>query len=83
MFVVDSADYPPVTFSVGLPSGIQLSQLSDPWNVHEAMMAPDADGWKDTMAEEMANFRSMPGMRTCVWAGFFTRSSKTAIHSWK
>ena len=30
-------DYPPVAFSAGLPDRIQLAQLPDPQNMHEAM----------------------------------------------
>jgi hypothetical protein len=47
MLILDEAADPPITFSAGLPGGIQLSQLSDLRNVHEAMAAPDTDGWKD------------------------------------
>jgi len=39
LFVADdgeSVNYSPVVFSAGLPAGIHLSQLPDPWNVHEA-----------------------------------------------
>ena len=57
MLVLDD-DVPPVAFSAGLPGRIQLLQLPDPWNVHEAMAAPDADGWRDAMNKEMENLRS-------------------------
>ena len=64
---------PPVAFSAGLPGGIQLAQLPDPQNVHEAMAAPNANKWKDAMGKEMANHKAhdiyelvpcKPGMRT-------------------
>ena len=57
MLVIDD-DAPPVAFSVGLPGRIQLLQLPDPQNVHEAMAAPDADGWRDAMDREMKNLKS-------------------------
>ena len=51
-------NYPPVVFSAGLPDGIQLVQLPDPQNVHEAMAAPDADKWVVAMGKEMANLKA-------------------------
>jgi hypothetical protein len=49
MLVLDDEVHPPIAFSTGLPGGIQLSQLPDPRTVHEAMAAPDAEGWRDAM----------------------------------
>ena len=46
---IEEDDCHPTTFFAGLPNGIQLSQLSDPWNVREALAPPDAEGWKDAM----------------------------------
>ena len=62
-----------VAFSASLPGSIQLSSLPDPRSVHEAMAAPDADGWKDAMDREMENLHThdvyemvphVPGMCT-------------------
>ena len=87
MLVVDSAEYPPVTFSAGLPGGFQLSQVPDHRNVCEAMAAPDADSWSDAMSKEMDNLKSydvyemvprVPGMRTLRLGWFSTASSRTA-----
>jgi len=47
-----------VAFSAGIPGGIQLSSLPDPRTVHEAMAAPDADGWRVAMDAELENLRS-------------------------
>ena len=72
MLIMDD-ECPPVAFSAGLLSGIQLVQLPDPRNMCKAMAAPDADQWKDTMGKEMANLKAhnvyelvphMPGMHT-------------------
>ena len=57
MLVMDN-ECPPVAFSVGLPSGIQLAQLPDLQNMHEAMAAPNANQWKDAMGKEMANLKA-------------------------
>jgi hypothetical protein len=40
--VIDDAGYPPAALSASLPGEIQLSELPDPWNVHEALATPDA-----------------------------------------
>ena len=55
MLVLDDAVHPPIAFSAGLPSGIQLLQLPDLHNVREVMAAPDAKGWKEAMDQEMKN----------------------------
>jgi hypothetical protein len=47
-----------VTFTAGLPGGIQLTNLPDPQSMHEAMAAPDADGWREAMDREMENLCS-------------------------
>ena len=87
MLVLDD-DAPPVAFSAGLPGGIQLSQLPDPQNVHEAMAAPDADGWRDMMNKEMENLRShdvyelvphMPGMCTLRLGWVLHRKFKNSV----
>ena len=57
MLILDEAVHPPIAFSAGLPSGIQLSQLPNPCNVREVMAAPDAEGWRYTMDKEMKNLR--------------------------
>ena len=57
MLIMDD-ECPPVAFSAGFLSGIQLAQLPDQRNMHEAMAAPDADQWKDAMGKEMANLKA-------------------------
>jgi len=76
LFVIDDGegvDYSLIAFSAGLPGGIHLSQLPDPWSIHEALASPDTDGWKAAMDREMSNLRSHdiykltpchPGMHT-------------------
>ena len=44
MAVLDDDTHSPITFSAGLPGGMQLSQLPDPRSVREASAAPDAEG---------------------------------------
>ena len=88
MLILDEATQPPVDFSVGLPRGIQLSQLPDPRSVRKAMASPDADGWKDAMDQEMANLKShdiyelvprMNGMRTLKLGWVFHRKFKNGV----
>jgi len=66
MLILDQPEYPPVAFSVGLPGGIQLLQLPDLRNVHEAMVPPDADSCKEAMDREMANLMSFGAYDSCT-----------------
>jgi len=88
MLILDEAAHPPIAFSAGLSGGIQLSQLPDPRSVREAMASPDADGWKDTMDQEMANLEShdvyglvlrMNGTRTLKLGWVFHRKFKNGV----
>ena len=87
MLVMDD-ECPHDTFSAGLPGGIQLAQLLDPRNVHEAMVAPDAHKWKDAMGKEMANLTAhdvyelvprKPGMRTLRLGWVLHREFKNGV----
>jgi len=91
LFVVDDGegvDCSPIAFSAGLPGGIHLLQLPDPWSIHEALVAPDADGWKEAMDREMSNMRShdiykltphRPGMRTLRLGWVLHRKFKDGV----
>jgi len=57
MLILDEEVHPPITFSAGLPGGIQLSQLPDLCSVREVMASPDTDGWKDAMDQEIVNLK--------------------------
>jgi hypothetical protein len=56
--VIDSAEYPYIAFSAGLPGRIWLSELPGLRNVRDAMAAHNADGWKEAMNKEMASLKS-------------------------
>ena len=45
-------------FSADLSGGIQWSQLPDPRSIRETMAAPDAEGWRDAMDQEMQSPKS-------------------------
>ena len=74
-----------VAFSAGLPSSIQLSSLLDPHTICKAMAAPNADGWREAMDQEMETSNLMTSMNSfCVQSackpydsdGFCTASSR-------
>ena len=47
-----------VTFLAQLPGAMLLSQLLDPCSLREALAAPDANNWRNTMDREMENLRA-------------------------
>ena len=49
---------PSVAFSVQLPGTMLLLQLPDPRSLREALAAPDADNWCDTMDCKMENLHA-------------------------
>jgi len=86
--MLDEAAHPLIAFSDSLPGGIQLSQLPDPRSVREAMASPDADGWTNSMDQEMANLKShdvyelvprMNGMRTLKLGWVFHRKFNNGV----
>ena len=88
MLVLDDDVHSPIAFSAGLPGGIQLSQLPDPRSVCEAMVAPDAEGWRDAMDQEMENLKShdvyelvpqVSGMRTLPLSWVLHRKFRNGV----
>jgi hypothetical protein len=88
LLIIDSAEYPHITFSAGLPGGIHLSELPDPRNVREAMVTHDADGWKEAMNKEMENLKShdvyelvphVKGLRTLKLGWVLHRKFKNGV----
>jgi hypothetical protein len=57
MLVLDDGGHSSTAFYAGLLGGMQLSPLPDPCSVREAIAASDAEGWRDTMDQEMDNLR--------------------------
>ena len=65
LFIADDGegvDCSLVTLSAGLPGGIHHSQLPDPQSRREALEAPDADGWKETMDRWVLHWKFMDGV---------------------